>query len=197
MANLDERMLVCFLSLKGACVISDLKSNPDLQELLHHPFLSCVNLEEAFYAPLDDVKQKFAQSVPAETGGEAVEANCRGAGANAFETVLEPCLRQEAHKFSAHPGKRGQKRVERDFLLDDDPTPPGNISMRGGGTRESDKDSSPGGAKGKKTRDKDRLKKKKKMEKGDSKPKGGSPSENEANKKKRKVIKISELRGEF
>lgn len=76
-----------------------------LQELLHHPFLSCVNLEKAFYTPKEELKETFADLSVMETVTEPPDY-VRGGGPYLLEEAVERLFQRHLKHTMSEPPKK-------------------------------------------------------------------------------------------
>ncbi|XP_022711690.1 probable serine/threonine protein kinase IRE, partial [Varroa jacobsoni] len=75
------------------------------EELLHHPFLSCVNLEEAFYTPKEELKETFADLSVMETVTEPPDY-VRGGGPYLLEEAVERLFQRHLKHTMSEPPKK-------------------------------------------------------------------------------------------
>lgn len=192
------------------------------QELLHHPFLACINLEEAFYSPNDDEKAKFARISKAGPAPVAVgeqPPNYRGAGPDMkdFADPRRQKNRSRPRGKEAHVEWCDQNPVATNYGenllaegLDDNGFQEDGQAhymvpyvARGGAVRRPSSDASSGGKGGRQKQKssrnaRERLKKRVPLERMPEQMMGGSAdNENEANKRKRNFIKIHDLKGDL
>lgn len=180
-----------------------------LQELLHHPFLSCVNLEEAFFTPKDELKETFADlSVMEPPTEQPIDQHVRGGGPYLLDDAVEQ-LFQGRIKMTMDKSPKDKKAnrilVEKNNSWDEGAKVKKETSLGAGAIempirgegfgKGSELSATVRGGRPKAPR-KERKKKMEKIGKADAaKDRVATQDKETANSKNQGLIKIAELRG--